>query len=134
MQCLKCGRETEGTNVFCKACLEQMSARPVRPGTPVTIYPRPEKKPSAPVKNQITPEEQIIKLKHRSRRMAVVITLLSVMLVLSATGLGWKLYQDLRKFPLGQNYSTVAPEATKIDPSDPTTAPTTAPTSSTAPS
>ena len=47
MQCLKCGRETEGTNVFCKACLEQMSARPVRPGTPVTIYPRPEKKPSA---------------------------------------------------------------------------------------
>ena len=66
--------------------------------------------------------------------MAVVITLLSVMLVLSATGLGWKLYQDLRKFPLGQNYSTVAPEATKIDPSTPTSAPTTAPTSSTAPS
>lgn len=117
MQCLKCGRETEGTNVFCKSCLGQMNARPVRPGTPVTIYPRPEKKPSAPAKPQISAEERICKLKRRNRRMAVVIALLSVMLVLSATGLGWKLYQDLRKFPLGQNYSTVTPSSTPIDPS-----------------
>lgn len=120
MQCMKCGRETEGSNVFCRRCLEQMAARPVKPGTPVTIHQRPAKKPAQPVKPQISPQERLTRLQRRSRRLTIAVSVLAVLLALSASGLGWKLYQDLIHFPLGQNYTTVTSTEASAAQTDPT--------------
>ena len=37
MNCLKCGKETAETQVFCENCLKTMDDYPIKPGTPVNI-------------------------------------------------------------------------------------------------
>ena len=40
MPCLKCKRKLEEGQVFCTACLENMEAYPIKPGTPIQLPPR----------------------------------------------------------------------------------------------
>lgn len=42
MECLRCSKKTEGLNVFCPECLEEMEKHPVKPGTVVHIPHRQE--------------------------------------------------------------------------------------------
>lgn len=85
MQCLKCGREISAGQVFCDACLEEMSHYPVRPGTPVHLPDRPDisqqrrRKPRRIRK----PEEMIARLRGRSTAQTVLLLLLLAALTLS---------------------------------------------------
>ncbi len=124
MQCLKCGRETQDSHVFCDECLAQMEKHPVKPGTPVSIYKRQPKPVSNPVKKQKHAEELLPKLRKENRHLMVSVIVLSIFLVLAVGGLAFKVYQDYCSLPLGQNYNTVT--ATTID-STATTPPTAPP-------
>lgn len=106
MQCLKCGRETQQSNVFCDACLENMRQHPVKPGTPVTIPKRPEKPTKSPGKKQQKPDDLLIKYKKKNKQLVSWVIVLSILFALTAFGLVWKLYWDYGHLPLGQNYIT----------------------------
>lgn len=108
MQCLKCGRETEDSHVFCDACLAKMEKRPVKPGTPVSIYKRAKKPVSNnSVKKQKKAEDLLPKLQKENHHLITSVVVLSILLVLTMSGLIFKVYQDFGKLPLGQNYTTV---------------------------
>lgn len=108
MHCLKCGCETEDSHVFCDACLSKMEKRPVKPGTPVSIYKRANK-PSGnhSSKKQKKAEDLLPKLQKENRHLIASVIVLSILLVLTMSGLIFKVYQDFGKIPLGQNYTTV---------------------------
>ncbi len=117
MQCLKCGRETQDSHVFCDACLAKMGKRPVKPGTPVTIYKRATKPASSnPSKKQKKAEELLPKLQKKNRNLRTTVVVLSILLVLTMGGLFFKVYQDFGKLPLGQNYTTVTLPSAEIIP------------------
>ena len=111
MNCMKCGRETEEEQVFCRTCLDDMEAHPVKPGTVVLIPSRAEEEESR--KNQHrkktlpTPSEQIRRLKRKLlwTRIALASLLLLCGLLCFAVGrvaIEW----DAGRI-MGQNYSTV---------------------------
>ena len=64
MNCVKCGKKTEGTDVFCPECLETMKRYPVKPGTKIHIPVRPEpaERKQTKTKKEKSPEEQIAAL------------------------------------------------------------------------
>ena len=118
MNCLKCGRETEDERIFCEACVEVMKKYPVKPGIAIQLPHRnesPALKKVLPKRRQPpTPEEQIRKLKRRTRSF-LLLWLLTLML-LAATIYPAIQYFLQREVPLpGQNYSTF----TTIDETNP---------------
>ena len=121
MQCMRCGRDVEEGQVFCEECRAEMEKYPVRPGTAVLLphYHQQHTMPKKPVKRTVPPEEQIRRLKRRSRILA---WLLAASIAVSA-GLGYlaaTLYIEYEgKFLPGQNYS-----AKQTEPSETTSEPT----------
>ena len=106
MNCMKCGRETQSGQVFCPSCLEDMSAYPVKPGTPVSIPKRPQKKAPEPVKKD-KPEETIFRLRKSIRIWRFTALILFLLLAASVSLLGWHYATtDHGGFSIGQNYST----------------------------
>lgn len=89
MYCLKCGKETAQSRVFCDHCLESMEKYPVKQGVAVHLPHResavPAKK-AALRKRNLSVEEQVSLLKKTTRRLIAALVLLSVVLVLT-TGL-----------------------------------------------
>ena len=89
MYCLKCGKETTDSHVFCDRCLDTMEKYPVKSGTAVHLPHRdvaaPAKK-SAQRKRILSAEEQVVMLKRTTRRLIAAIAVLCVVLGL-ATGL-----------------------------------------------
>lgn len=109
MNCMKCGREVSGDQVFCAGCLERMAEHPVKPDVVVQLPPRREAPPkkNQPRKKARTPEEQIQRLKRKNRWLtAIVCLLLSITLALGYLSFDFFRQLDVQKF-LGQNYSTV---------------------------
>jgi len=109
MNCIKCGREISGDQVFCPKCLELMEQHPVKPDVVVQLPQRKEMPPKKVQsrKKALTPEEQLLRLKKKSRWQTAIICLLlviSMMLGLLSADVIRRL--DVQKF-LGQNYSTV---------------------------
>lgn len=89
MNCMKCGKETNGKQVFCPDCLEEMERYPVKPGTVVQIPDRPEQDPARRQnrrKREIPPEEQIAGLRKLARRLflALVAAILMICLLIGA--------------------------------------------------
>ena len=85
MRCLKCGREIKDPDVFCELCQEDMSAYPVKPGTPIQLPHRaeaPKKKPPKK-KKQLKPEEQIPRLRSNIRLLSLALTGLLIAFVLA---------------------------------------------------
>ena len=79
MNCMKCGKKTKDTQVFCDACLEVMAQYPVKPDVHVQLPNRsPAKKAS--YKRPPSAEEQIIRLRSRIKRLKVLILLLMALL------------------------------------------------------
>ena len=111
MQCMKCGRDMPAGQIFCDECLDVMEQYPVKPGTVVQLpnrtAPAPQRKNYSRRRAQLTPEEQVKKLKKR-------IWILSILLVLSLAAccaLGYLtaqpyIHHDEELLP-GQNYTSV---------------------------
>ncbi len=108
MYCLKCGRETADSQVFCDGCLETMEKYPVRPDTPVQLPRRSTadqaRKPGAR-KRSPSPEERVALLKKLLRRMSVCAAVLLMVLCLAIALLVRELYADRPDDTPGRNYS-----------------------------
>ncbi len=114
MECLKCGKETEFDQCFCKECMAQMEKYPVKPGTPVQL-PQPSARTTPakerPKKKTVSEAEQIAKLYHRNQ-ILMVLLLLALTLCLLVSGLYVRAYYRTPTRPTGQNYSTTTQELT----------------------
>lgn len=94
MNCMRCGVITGEKEVFCSECLASMEQYPVKPGTPVHIPMRaviPEARKAPKKKRELTPEEQISRLRGIVRRLTaalmgalLVIALLALIMVASS--------------------------------------------------
>lgn len=109
MNCMKCGRETQGSNVFCPSCLADMAASPVPAGTPVQIPMRPT--PASVHRNvsrkkSPTPEEQLAGLRRALRGLAISVAALALALGVTVTALVHALQEPEAVEAIGQNYIT----------------------------
>lgn len=105
MHCLRCGIETEGTDIFCADCREFMKKDPVSRETPVPIYPRPAYHPMR--KRPLKPEELIAAANARlekATRLIVGLGLLCLVLLVVAV-IALFLRDDTSN--IGRNYTTI---------------------------
>lgn len=113
MNCLRCGRETDGQQVFCKACLDDMARHPVKSDTPVYL---PVRKTREIPKKQFhwhrkerTAEEMVVILRKRVRVLTALVLILAMMLLAAAVGV-WFAHQQaagLTTPNIGQNFQIV---------------------------
>ena len=109
MVCLKCGKNTTNEQVFCDQCLAVMDAYPVKPDMHIQLPNRasadkkPGKKKRAP-----SPEELVILLRRKQRRLKWAIALLALALCVVS---GLLLYQYLtpENMEWGKNYIVEIP-------------------------
>ena len=108
MYCMKCGKETENEQVFCKQCLEVMDRYPIKPGTHVHLPHRNEvpvvKKQSR--RRGLSAEEQIVHYKVLVRTLVALLGAVSVVLGIF---IGLYFQQEApatdEEAPIGQNYT-----------------------------
>ena len=108
MNCMKCGRETVGEDVFCQDCLTEMEKYPVEPGTVVLLPRRKEySAKKAPKRHSPSPEEQIEELRQQKTTMLflLVICIILITLMYKPT----MHYVRDEHYEIGQNYSSVSP-------------------------
>lgn len=88
--CLKCGKDTKSERLFCAACLDSMEKYPVKPGTHITL---PHREPVAAAKKNtrrhrtVAPEEQVRYQRKIIRRLSVLLSLVSILLILCTLAL-----------------------------------------------
>ena len=88
MYCLRCGKETADSSVFCKSCLNSMEAYPVKPGQPIVLPNRPAPQPvkksrkAKPMNNEELLGSLRQQLKTAGRLWFVTLLLLIVAVVL----------------------------------------------------
>ncbi len=113
MNCMRCGRETTGQQVFCDSCLADMVRHPVKPDVAVYL---PVRKPSEPQRKQnrhrkkeLSAEELVPILRKRIRFLIVTVVILVMMLGAAAAGVWLANNPNTEtKIPnIGQNYQTV---------------------------
>lgn len=115
MYCLKCGKETQGENVFCPRCLEVMEQYPIKPGTPVQLPHREaaviQKKASR--RRSLSTEEQLQQLRVTVR--VLLTCLLAVCLLLGF--FVWQYFrsgtEEVPQKEIGQNYTVDNPAEDK---------------------
>lgn len=115
VNCVKCGKKTEGTNVFCAECLEGMKRYPVKPGTKVHIPVRAahteRKQPQA--RKERTPEEQITALHKLVQVLVIMVACLTTTLAVTVGVLVYALTDEIatepQQTPMSRNYTTTAP-------------------------
>lgn len=117
MSCLRCGRDTEENQVFCRLCLKEMEKYPVKPGTAVQIpiYPVETENRKSKAKPP-TLEETYQKLRHTYRILLVV---LAGVIILFGLTLGMLIstrnrMQKMTTPPL-QNFNTTQTTTTDSD-------------------
>lgn len=109
MNCMRCGVKTGEKEVFCSECLASMEKYPIRPGTPIHIPMRsaiPEAKKAPKKKRELTPEEQISRLRIKVQWLrAALLAALIVIALLSGILLASSL-QEVTQAPSARNYTT----------------------------
>ena len=109
MNCMKCGAETPEGQVFCDHCLSVMDQYPVKPGAHIHLPKRTEETESAkkPVKKKRTPtpEEQIVALKSRVKRLRLMAVILVFVICVLGSFLALSLYQQYTSPTPGRNYT-----------------------------
>ena len=107
-QCLKCGKKTEDSAVFCNECLAVMEKYPVKPGTVVHILRRPPRAESKDLDNfdQSAHAELIAHQRGMIRWLTTIIAVLSILLVLAAGILFHDLGKEQNLPAIGRNYTT----------------------------
>ena len=116
MNCVKCGKATENTNVFCPECLEGMKQYPVKPDTKIHIPVRaelPERKQPR-VRKERSPEEQIASLNKLIQMLVILVACLATTLTVTLGVLVYTLVNmaepaEQPQSPMGRNYTTSAP-------------------------
>ena len=110
MNCMKCGREIDESQVFCSECLAEMEKYPVKPGTVVQLpyihsY-QTVKKPVQRRKSAPSLEEQVKVLRRRVRVLALALAL--ALALLAAVGyMVFRQHEKMENQVLpGQNYSS----------------------------
>lgn len=112
MNCMKCGKEIKGEQVFCDNCLLDMKAHPVKPGTAVQLPIRPApsaQKKAAARRKALSPEEQVVSLRKTIRRLTTAIAALLVCLSACTALLLYSLRLQHEQENIGKNYSTISP-------------------------
>ena len=112
MQCLRCGRETEGEKVFCFLCESVMVKHPVRPNTVVTIPERTARVRPAPVRKPVRPEEEPAQLRRTIAQLRLWVCLLLAALMLCVAVLTWQELTRSKEPAIGQNYSSITDPST----------------------
>lgn len=107
MNCMKCGRETSGEDVFCRECLTDMAKHPVDPSTVVLL---PRRKENSFQKKTVkrhgpSPEELVDSLRRQNAALIflLVVSLIAIVLMFKPT----MHYVRDEHYEIGQNYSTV---------------------------
>lgn len=115
MNCMRCGKETEGKAVFCPDCLVEMERYPVKAGTMIHIPHRPESEIKKPVKKkpELPPEEQLHNAHSLIRILLVTVLGLLGALIIAGVLLFNSLSNppaqpDETQTPMGRNYTAVA--------------------------
>ena len=98
MNCMKCGRETAGPEVFCEKCLAAIARYPVKPGTAVHLPKRNIDAPRVRKKRPPTREEVIASLRNKLRRRKLAILILVLLLLLCLIAIAF-----LQMFPPQQS-------------------------------
>lgn len=107
MNCLKCGKQTRDMQAFCARCLESMEAYPVKhdvriqlPNRPAPVVP----KKSSKKRKNLSPEEQVVYLRGRVRRLTAWVVILSLLLCAACGLVAYRaITQD--ELDLGKNYT-----------------------------
>lgn len=110
MNCMKCGREISEEQVFCSLCLDDMRKYPVKPGIAVQLpnhkdTPGP-KKMHVKRRQPPTPEEQLIKLRKRLKRV-IILWLITLMLLAATIYPTVEFFTGKTLLLPGQNYTTI---------------------------
>ncbi len=107
MECIKCGKETSGTQMFCSECLEDMANYPVKAGTAIHLPSRPtaNERP-APRSRERSMSETISSLRRLIRWLTVTIAILSILLCATAGFLIHTLDKQAAADMIGRNYTT----------------------------
>ena len=107
MNCIKCGRETSGEDVFCQECLTDMAKHPVDPSTVVLL---PRRKENSFQKKTVkrhgpSPEELVDSLRRQNMALVflLVVFLIAIVLMFKPT----MHYVRDEHYEIGQNYSSV---------------------------
>ena len=112
MQCLRCGRETDGDQVFCFLCESVMVKHPVKPNTVVTIPERKASVKAVPVRKPPCPEEDTAPLHRTIAQLRLWVCMLLAMLMLCAAALTWQELSREEGPAIGQNYSSITDQPT----------------------
>lgn len=107
MNCMKCGRETGGEQVFCTDCLLEMEKHPVKPGTVVLLPRRREsvQVKKTPKKRIASPEEQLRSLRRWVRGLTIALCIcIGLILAMLYPTVHYFMHDH---FKIGQNYTTV---------------------------
>ena len=105
MYCMKCGREAEGTEIFCPECLAQMAQEPVAMNVSVKI-PRQPPHGNRPRRPTVYLEEEVKRLDRSNQRLRAWIILLATATILLAMAFYHKEMAQVVE-DLGKNYSIV---------------------------
>lgn len=107
MECLKCGRETAGNEVFCSECLKEMEKNPVPSNTPVVLHNRAET-PRKAVHKKTQKQDVVIDQLHKQiHRLHIWVTVLVILLVAALGALGYGAWAMGDELDLGSNYSSI---------------------------
>ena len=112
MFCLRCGKETREGQVFCDDCLNVMEEYPIKPGTVIQLPTRQDKPPARrPARKQrsLPPEEQVPQLRRLIRRLAVAVSVLALLLCVTAAALARTYFHGNTDRNIGKNYTTTGP-------------------------
>ena len=106
MACLKCGKETQGSHVFCQHCQAAMDAAPVKPGTPVHLPHRVEPSDRKPRHKAPSPAETIRSLKRMIHWLVAIVAALTVIICIMTGVLLRTIDQQNNANLIGKNYTT----------------------------
>lgn len=107
-QCLKCGKTTDVSSVFCAECIAVMDQYPIKPGTKAHVLPRP-KQPEYKVPEsyrEAANRAQLQQAKRSIRWLMALAVLLLALLLLSTWMLIRSLDESQEVPPIGRNYTT----------------------------
>ena len=107
MQCLRCGRETEGEQVFCFLCETTMMKHPVKPNTVVTIPERSIRERVSTPRRTVRTEEDTDQLRRTILQLRLWVCMLMAALMLCVGVLTWQELTREEKPAIGQNYTSI---------------------------
>lgn len=107
MNCMKCGKETKNSNVFCPQCLAVMEKYPVKPDARFHLPSRPVQqavKKHRRVRRMRTAEEELTSLRKKVRWLVAWIIVLTFLLGATGAALAYTLL-DREDLNIGRNYT-----------------------------